>query len=222
MRASRLVAVSAAALLLPQLALSAEAAPTGRWHAVLEPVPGLEVAFGLKVEANGRALSGALLNGAARSRFTSVSWDGASLTLALDHYDAKLVARLEGGRLAGAFTRTIPSGRIEIPFRAERNPPAPPKPPKGAPSVAGDWGVEMGEGEKASRLLATFRQDGGRATGTLLGSTGDYGPMHGTWDGKGLVLTVFDGVFVYRLDGALGGDGTLLGTFRTRSGVPTP
>ena len=80
----------------------------------------------------------------------------------------------------------------------------------------------MGEGEKASRLLATFRQDGGRATGTLLGSTGDFGPMHGTWDGKALVLTVFDGVFIYRLDGVAGGDGSLSGTFRSRSGVPTP
>ncbi len=222
MRAPLHAAAAAAVLLLPQLALSGDAPPTGRWHAVLEPVPGLEVAFGLKVEAKGKALSGALLNGAAESRFTSVSWDGASLTLALDHYDAKLVARVEGGRLAGAFTRAIPSGKIEIPFRAERNAPAPPKPPRGAASVAGDWGVEMGEGEKASRLLATFRQDGGRATGTLLGSTGDYGPMHGTWDGKSLVLTVFDGVFVYRLDGALGAGGSLSGTFRTRSGVPAP
>jgi thiol-disulfide isomerase/thioredoxin len=185
-------------------------------------VPGLEVAFGLEVEAKGRTFSGALVNGTARSAFTSVSWDGESLTLELAHYDGRLVARRAGDGLAGTFTRVIPSGTIEVPFRAARTAPALPKPPKGSPTVTGDWGVEMGEGEKASRLLATFRQDGGRATGTLLGSTGDYGPMHGTWDGKALVLTVFDGVFIYRLDGVAGGDGSLSGTFRSRSGVPTP
>ena len=79
----------------------------------------------------------------------------------------------------------------------------------------------MGEGEKSSRLLATFRQEGGRASGTFLGPTGDYGPMNGRWDGRSLVLTVFDGVFIYRLDGTLDEKGTLAGTFRSRSGTAT-
>jgi len=223
MRASLYSAAVAAIALLPSpFLLSQPAPPTGNWHATLEPVPGLEVAFGLKVEAKGRTLSGALVNGASESPVTAVSWDGESLTFDLAHYDAKLVAHREGDGLAGTFTRVIPSGKIEAPFRASRIAPAPPKPPKGSLSVTGDWGVEMGEAEKASRLLATFRQEGGRATGTLLGSTGDFGPMHGTWDGKALVLTVFDGVFIYRLDGAAGEGGSLSGTFRSRSGVPTP
>jgi thiol-disulfide isomerase/thioredoxin len=216
-------AVSVAALLLaPVLSAAPAAPPTGRWHAILVPAEGLEIAFGLKVDGKSGKLSGALVNGASESRFTSVSWDGETLTLGLDHYDGKLAARVEGGSLSGTFTRATPTGKIEAPFRASRTEPAVPKPPKGAPSFAGDWGVEMGEGEKAQRLLATFRQDGGRAAGTLLGSTGDFGPMNGTWDGKALSLSVFDGVFIYRLDGVLDGSGVLSGAFRTRSGVPTP
>ena len=203
MRIPLRTAAAAAALLLPRLLCAQAAPPTGRWHATLLPVPGLEVAFGLKVDGKAGKLSGALVNGASESRFTTVSWDGETLTLALDHYDGKLVARAEGSALAGTFVRAIPAGTIELAFRATREAPPTPKPPKGAPAVTGDWGVDMGEGEKASRLLATFRQDGGRVTGTLLGSTGDFGPMHGTWDGKALVLTVFDGVFIYRLDGTV-------------------
>jgi thiol-disulfide isomerase/thioredoxin len=223
MRASLLSAAVAAVVLFPSpFLLSQPAPPTGSWYATLEPVPGLEIAFGLKVEAKGRALSGALVNGTSESPVTTVSWDGESLTFDLAHYDAKLVARRAGDGLAGTFTRVIPSGKVEVPFRAARTASAPPKPPKGSPAITGDWGVEMGEGEKTSRLLATFRQEGGRATGTLLGSTGDYGPMHGTWDGKALVLTVFDGVFIYRLDGTAGEGSSLSGTFRARSGVPTP
>ena len=223
MRFPLLTAVAAAAVLLAPAVHAAPAAPpVGRWYAVLLPAEGLEVGFGLKVEAKGGKLSGALVNGASESRFTSVSWDGETLTLDLDHYDGKLAARVEGELLAGTFTRATATGKIEVPFRASRKVPDVPKAPKGAPSLTGDWGVEMGEGEKAERLLATFRQDGGRASGTLLGPTGDYGPMHGTWDGKALALTVFDGVFIYRLDGALDGAGALSGAFRSRRGVPTP
>ncbi len=215
-------AAFATAALLPQLLAAQTPPPSGRWYATLEPVTGLEVSFGLKVEEKGGRLAGALLNGTSESRFTSVTWDGDSLVLALDHYDGRLVARREGDDLAGTYTRAIPSGKVEAPFRATRNAPAPPRPPRGSLSITGDWGVEMGEGEKASRLLGTFRQEGGRATGTLLGSTGDYGPMHGTWDGKALVLTVFDGVFIYRLDATAGEGGSLSGVFRARSGVATP
>ncbi len=223
MRLPFLTAVAAAALLLaPPLPAATAAPPVGRWYGVLLPAEGLEVAFGLRVEAKAGRLSGALVNGASESRFTSVSWDGETLTLDLDHYDGKLAARVEGDLLAGTFTRATASGKIEVPFRASRKAPAVPMPPKGAPSLTGDWGVDMGEGEKAQRLLATFRQERGRAAGTLLGSTGDYGPMNGTWDGRSLVLTVFDGVFIYRLDGVLDDAGALAGTFRSRSGAPTP
>lgn len=229
MRSSLRTAAAAAALppavlLLAPVLRAAPAAvpPAGRWYAVLAPAEGLEIAFGLKVDAKAGKLSGALVNGASESRFTSVSWDGETLTLGLDHYDGRLAARVEGGSLVGTFTRATPTGKFELPFRAERTAPAIPKPAKGSPSLAGDWGVDMGEGEKSERLLATFRQEGGRAAGTLLGSTGDFGPMNGTWDGKALVLTVFDGVFIYRLDGTLDAAGAFAGTFRTRSGVPTP
>lgn len=222
MRSPLRTAFPAFLVVVPGLLAAQAAPPTGLWHATLEPASGLEVHFGLKVDSKGGKLSGALVNGAAESRFTAVSWADGTLTLELAHYDARMAARLEGGALRGTFSRAVPSGTIEVPFRATRNAPAVPAVPRGAPSVAGDWGVVMGEGEKASRRLATFRQEGGRANGTLLGSTGDFGPMHGTWDGKTLALTVFDGVFVYRLDGALGADGTLSGTFRSRTGTPTP
>lgn len=220
-RLSLSAALGAAALFLAPALFAKDPAAVGRWHATLEPASGLEVPFGLEVESKGGVLSGALVNGKTESRFTSVAWDGEKLTLRLDHYDGVIEARLADGGLAGTFTRAIPSGKVEAPFRASLVRPSVPAPPKGAPPIAGDWGVEMGEGEKTSRLLATFRQKGGEASGTLLGSTGDYGPMNGTWDGTSLVLSVFDGVFIYRIDARADGPGRLSGTFRSRNGVPT-
>src|SRR5574340_716717 len=113
MRAPFRTALAAAATLLPQLLLAAPAPPTGRWYATLEPVPGLAISFGLKVEAKGKTLSGALVNGASESRFTGVSWDGETLTLGMDYYDGKLVAQVEDGALAGTFTRATASGRFD-------------------------------------------------------------------------------------------------------------
>ena len=52
---------------------------------------------------------------------------------------------------------------------------------------------------------------GGGRRGPSSARRGTIGPMHGTWDGKALVLTVFDGVFIYRLDGTARRRGLALG-----------
>lgn len=196
--------------------------PTGTWHAALVPVPGVEVGFVLDVSSKGRRLSASLVNGQHRTPFTSASWDGATLVLDLAHLDARLTARPAGASLEGTYTRTTSAGTVEVPFRAGRTPPAEPSLPRGAPAVGGEWGIVMGEGEKASRLVGSFRQRGARVDGTVRESTGDWGPLNGTWDGRALVLTVFDGVHVYRLTGELRPDGTLAGEFRSRANPPVP
>jgi thiol-disulfide isomerase/thioredoxin len=54
----------------------------------------------------------------------------------------------------------------------------------------------------------------------MLSTTGDYGPLHGTFDGERLVLMVFDGVHVYRFEGELLPGGGLAGEFRSRANPP--
>lgn len=203
--------------------LSAQApAPVGTWHAALVPVPDVEVRFALRLEGRRGSLTAFLVNGEHRTRFTSATWDGSLLVLDLAHLDARLTARLAGNGLEGTYTRTTSAGTVEVPFRADRRPPEVPRLAPRALSVNGEWGIEMGEGEKASRLVGSFRQDGARVTGTVREATGDWGPLHGTWDGSRLVLTVFDGVHVYRLTGALRPDGSLSGEFRSRASPPMP
>lgn len=210
-------------LVLPGSLRGAEPpAPAGRWHAALVPVPGVEVGFVLDVSSKGRQLSAWLGNGEHRTPFTSATWDGATLVLELAHLDARLTVRPAGAGLEGTYTRTTSAGTVEVPFQARRTPPAEPSLPRGAPAVGGEWGLTMGEGEKASRLVGSFRQRGARVDGTVRESTGDWGPLHGTWDGRALVLTVFDGVHVYRLSGELRPDGTLAGEFRSRANPPVP
>ncbi len=201
---------------------AAEPAPTGLWYGVLDPAAGVEMAFELRVERKGKGLSAVLRNPPVETPFTSASWDGSSLDLELAAYDARIVAHRDGDGLVGTYTRNTGTVVLEVPFRASPKAPAIPVPAAGAPSVAGEWGMVLGPAGKEERLLGSFRQDGGRAWGTLLSTSGDYGPLHGTFDGRRLVLTVFNGFFIYRLTGEVGPDGSLAGEFRARASAPQP
>jgi len=80
--------------------------------------------------------------------------------------------------------------------------------------------VEMRDGKTIEKLTGVFRQKGTAVTGTFLSTTGDYGALHGTFDGERLVLSVFDGVHVYRFDAELLPDGRLAGEYRSRMNPP--
>ena len=231
MTSALLLCVLATALLPSEKSLSASPGPPpsvdtvlGVWHAALEPTPEYPVLFDIRVEhakGKGGALAAWLVNGAVEVPFSAATWDGATLTLELSHYDAKLVAERRGPELAGRYLRTLVHGVADVPFRASRKaPPLPAAPPEGK-SIAGAWGLEVGTAPgKVDRLTGVFSQKGAALSGTLLSITGDYGALHGWTDGETLVLTLFDGVNVYRYDGELLPDGTLVGEYRTRTNPP--
>jgi peroxiredoxin len=87
-------------------------------------------------------------------------------------------------------------------------------------SVGGTWAVEIAEPGGIVKGTGLFRQKGTTVTGTVTTASGDYGPLHGTFDGEDLVLTVFNGFFIYRFDAELLPDGTLAGEFRQRISPP--
>jgi len=196
------------------------AALLGLWHAELVPSADHEVFFDVRIAANGSGLSASLLNGTSEIPFTSAAWDGVKLTLELANYDAKIVAEVKAGRLEGGYTRVVATGLAEVPFRASRKAPPPAPATKGGASIDGSWGVEMGDGRNVEKMTGVFRQKGSAVTGTFLSTTGDYGALHGTFDGERLVLSVFDGVHVYRYDAELLPDGTLAGEYRSRTNPP--
>ena len=195
-------------------------APVGRWYAKLSPTPEHPVEFEIRISSKAGALSAVLVNGSAEAAFTSAAWNGRVLTLELAHYDAKFVAEKKGPGLEGRYTRTTAAGLAEVPFSARKEAPAAPPAPKGDLSVAGWWGIELADGRGVERLTGIFRQSGGAVTGTMLSTTGDYGALHGTFDGENLVLMVFDGVHVYRFEGELLPDGHFAGEFRSRANPP--
>ncbi len=202
------------------MAASPPGAPLGLWHCRLVPVEAYPVLFDVRIKAKGHGLAARLINGDAEEPFSGASWDGATLTLEMAQYDAKIVARQAGEGLSGMYTRVLPQTTAEVTFAASRAAPPLPNAARSGASVAGSWDVEIAEEGGVTKGTGVFRQKGVRVTGTLLTTTGDYGPLHGTFDGENLILTVFNGVFVYRFDGSLLPDGSLRGEFRARTNPP--
>ena len=82
-----------------------QADPVGVWRGTIRNNSGEEVAFTLEVKREGGAIVGALVNGDDRTVSTSGSFEGDTLKLRYDFYDAELTAVIVGDELGGGFTR---------------------------------------------------------------------------------------------------------------------
>jgi thiol-disulfide isomerase/thioredoxin len=194
--------------------------PAGLWYARLSPTENNPVEFQVRIAKKGSALAATLINGTASEPFSGVVWDGTTLTLEMAHYDAKIVATPKDGNLEGMFTRIVAAGTREFPFAATRAAPPPVAVKKPGISISGTWAVEIARpGESPEKVTALLAQKGTVVTGTMATASGDYGPLHGTFDGEELVLMVFNGIFVYRFTAELLPDGSLAGEYRA-SKVP--
>lgn len=195
----------------------------GPWRARLTS-PGGELPFGLELAREDGALRADLVNGPERIPVPEVSFDGATLVLALPHYDSRIEARLGGGRLTGAWRKRSGAERwAELPFEAEPGPGPRFRPPSdGAPDAAGAgasldgrWAVRFeSSADPAVGLFETAR--GGELAGTFLTTTGDYRYLAGDVRGRELRLSCFDGAHAFLFTARLRDDGTLAGDFWSR------
>jgi thiol-disulfide isomerase/thioredoxin len=195
--------------------------PAGLWYARLSPTENHPVEFQVRIAKKKGVLAATLINGTASEPFSGVVWDGTTLTLEMAHYDAKIVATPKDGSLDGMFTRIVAAGTREFAFSATRTAPPPVAVKKPGVSVSGSWAVEIARpGSSPEKVTALLAQKGTVVTGTLATASGDYGPLHGTFDGEQLVLTVFNGIFVYRFTAELLPDGSLAGEYRASKSPP--
>src|SRR5262245_33530534 len=78
-----------------------KADPLGVWRGTIRNNSGEEVAFTLEGKREGDAIIGALVNGDDRTVSTSGSFEGDTLKLRYDFYDAELTAVIVGDQLGG-------------------------------------------------------------------------------------------------------------------------
>jgi thiol-disulfide isomerase/thioredoxin len=184
----------------------------GLWQAELENGEAPLIGFVLDVTREGDVVRGALVNGPDREEATSGSFDGKTLTLKFDFYDAELTAELADGKLQGAFSRQRGKSVTARKFSASRNLPTY-APTTQGPDLSGDWILKVGEGVEQRIWSATLRQEGEKLGGTVIPISGDWGNLTGyVKDGK-LYLSRFDGIRGLLWTADVASDGTLVGKF---------
>jgi len=176
-----------------------KADPVGVCRGTIRNNSGEEVAFTLEVKREGDGIVGALVNGADRTVSTGGSFEGDTLKLRYDFYDAELTAVIVGDELGGGFTRQWRKQTLARKLRAER------LVGTGAASsqsnssnqsaeVSGEWVMRVGEEPKVSLWRAAFKQQGSLAKGTIIPLSGDWGEMTGSFENNQLTLNRFDGI----------------------------
>lgn len=194
---------------------------TGAWRGVLT-LPGGDLPFGLEIEAQGDQVRAVLVNGNERTRVDEVKVDGITLTMRMPGFENTLTATVEGDTLRGEVLMVKLGARNQrIPFRAQHGQDwrfardaeatAPAGTAAAAADVSGRWAVEFGEGDKRSRGVGEFTQQGSHVTGTFLTTTGDHRFLAGDIVDGELLLSKFDGGHAFLYRARLAADGTMTG-----------
>jgi thiol-disulfide isomerase/thioredoxin len=188
--------------------------PIGIWRGFIKNPSGEEVLFTLEVKREGDQIVGSLVNGDERTTSTSGSFDGSTLNLRYDFYDAGLQATIDGDNLRGTFDRQwrqqilkreLSAKRSESGTRATSN-------SVGANAdLSGEWVMRVGEAPKQSFWRAAFQQKDGEVQGTIIPVSGDWGRITGTFENNQLTLYRFDGINSRLFRATLSPDGRLEG-----------
>lgn len=191
--------------------------PFGTWYGTIKNNSGEQVAFTLEVvndpaKVNGMVnVTGTLVNGADRLASTSGSFDGQSIKLNYDFYDGELQARITGDQLQGVFVRQWQKQTLTRPLEAVRQLKEPGV-TGAATDLTGDWLLKVGEGDQQRLWRAAMQTNSGKATGTIIPVSGDWGNLAGTFTPDNiLTLNRFDGINSRIFKAQLQADGTLAG-----------
>jgi thiol-disulfide isomerase/thioredoxin len=204
-------------LIQAAVALTATPSPAGPWKAVLN-LAGGALPFALQIDTRGRVWQGQLCNGRTCQSFSAVRIEGDSVILEIADYAAALKASVRSDSLLGYYYNVGSKGPRTIPFRAARGR----WPVSRAPRrLLGRWDATYYQDLGTSPRVFDLRNEAGGFQGTIISSTGDYGPYTGAVVGDSFAIGLFDGSFVYLLTGKLVGD-TLRGVFHAGLRSQTP
>jgi thiol-disulfide isomerase/thioredoxin len=176
----------------------------GRWDAVVI-VNDVEIPFRFDIAQSPSGVSGSFFNGDERIESTSGRFVDDTLTLAYDHYAARLEARLVEGQLEGRYERARGG-----PYSFRARPASPPPAASGAvPSIGGLWHIPIksSKGEAAWRFIV--HQTGAEVSAAILRVDGDTGALTGRYQDGKFVLSHFSGQRPALMEVTLEADGTL-------------
>ncbi len=195
----------------------------GSWHAWFDS-PGGAMPFGLKFKLQRGSWQAWIINGPERIPVPVVTVADGKVTIGIDYYDSSITATMsEGGKRLDGKWRKKAKGEDwnELDFHATAG-----KQPRfpidldavsadPAVSIDGAWRVKFEKSEQPALGMFQAKPDH-IATGTFLTTTGDYRFLAGTFDGRHLNLSCFDGAHAFLFKAEVTPEGKLSGDFWSR------
>lgn len=153
--------------------------PAGIWTGSVSNPSGERVAFTLEVtRGDGGRYGVTLRNGEDRTPSTGAGvWDGRTLSVPFNYYDAELKLTIEGDQLSGEFTRQWQKQILRRALSGRRGEAQPVVAPDGV-SLAGEWVLAVGAAPNQRYWRASFQQDRSGLQGTLIPVSGDWGRFY--------------------------------------------
>ena len=188
----------------------------GKWRGVFI-LPENEIPFLFEVKGKSAANSSVfLINGDDRFELKEIFYDNDSVTIPVDLYDVALKGRLTENTFEGRLIKNTTDKKVSsIPFKANFG--DLPRFPDGdaAPSVSltGTWDINFLSPDNQDKTVGNFKQHGGKITGSILTTTGDYRFLEGIVNGKNFFLSTFGGSSPYLVKGEFSNDSTFSGEF---------
>lgn len=168
---------------------------TGKWLFELE-IEDEAIPFNAEIQNNGNGPEFVVMNGDERITAEHFSISADSFKVQLPIFNTALLGRSDGNNtILGMFHDYSRSGDYMIPFNGRKTTETRFRiAEEPSVKVSGKWKVEFSPGsDNAYMAIGEFKQDGSKATGTFLTTTGDYRYLEGNVSGDSLYLSCFDG-----------------------------
>ncbi|MFD2513465.1 peroxiredoxin family protein [Pontibacter locisalis] len=187
----------------------------GPWRVALQ-AQGQEIPFIMEAEAKGDSTVLYLINGEERILVDDIKTESDSVKIRLHIFDADLIAKVSGDKMAGRFTRNDLDKRYSVPFTAEHGKSNRFKenPDPATYNFDGKWEVAFTKKDgKTYPAIGVFKQKDNYVTGTFLTETGDYRYLEGQVEGNQLKLSTFDGNHDYLFTASPSEENTIKGEY---------
>ena len=179
----------------------------GIWRVSLD-LGGTNLPFHAEIVEEDGKLQCYAINGDERIRADEFVVKGDSFFIRLPIFNTELVGLQEGDKITGFYHDYSRKGDYKIPFvgfKSDETRFQVATPP--ATSAAGKWKVEFSPGsDNEYQAIGLFEQDGNKAYGTFLTTTGDYRFLEGNVSGDSLFLSCFDGSHAFLFKAKIDGD----------------
>lgn len=188
----------------------------GVWRAEVPTVIG-PVPFNLKFESSGDSIRVFAINGEEELEMDGAWFEGDSLHITMEVFDAEIVAKADGDSMHGIYRKKLANLETRSgEFKATANTSYrfAPETATATNNVSGKWETTFTDDEgEPYQAVGLFDQKGNSVTGTFLTTTGDYRYLAGNVVEDSLMLSCFDGTHIFLFKAKIKGDSLIGGRF---------